>query len=99
MKNLKMPCNKCLILPLCRNRYQVECINLYRYLLGRRGFKALSNSFLKEVGGAFRKECNRVTYTSGIRRRGARQAHPSPAEDRFYVDFNNSIMTVFRGKE
>ena len=68
MDSINIPCRQCPVLPMCKNKLEVECVHIYDYLLSMRGVKSLDRDALKNIGDVFNRGCVRVTcYNADVR--------------------------------
>jgi len=61
MDSINIPCRQCPVLPMCKHRFEIECVHIYRYLFSIRGIKSLDTDGLKIIGDTFNKRCIRVS--------------------------------------
>lgn len=58
---MSIPCKQCPVLPMCKHKFSVDCVHIYKYLLSIRGVKGLDTDALKIIGGVFNRKCTRVS--------------------------------------
>ena len=61
MDSINIPCKQCPVLPMCKHRFEIDCVHIYKYLLSTRGVKSTDTDGLKIIGDVFNKRCIRVS--------------------------------------
>ncbi len=46
---------------MCRHKFEVDCVHIYKYLLSARGINSLDTHGLKIIGDVFNRKCTRVS--------------------------------------
>lgn len=77
---------------MCKHKFEVDCIHIYKYLLSVRGIKSLDTNGLKIIGDVFNRRCTRVA------RSRMEDIMHSGGKDCIFIDFEEGrVLTVREG--
>jgi len=76
---------------MCKHKFEVDCVHIYKYLLSIKGIKSIDTDGLKNIGDVFNRRCTRVTCHS-------MDVRYSRGKHCIFIDFEDGrVLTVREG--